>query len=239
MLRTSFIRRAIALSAQAVQETPTNADRLRVAYVTSGPDATELAKTNDIAGGLLSRISPAIVTPELPSTLARICLSVIRQARVQKSKRKHTKKEPFASESPVAAEPRPANWRILMHFVGHLTCQQAATPGSRSQRQHIRAARSRSRICDQQRHRSYPRHPEEAASAAVSRAMAVGPDRFILRGSLRSRLRRQRLRRCAGMTARSPSFSPAPFPLRPKTLYGAARFAVGEVEIMIDIKGLA
>ena len=30
-----------------------------------------------------------------------------------------------------------------------------------------------------------------------------------------------------------------PFPLRPKTLYGAARFALGEIEFMINIKGFA
>ena len=30
-----------------------------------------------------------------------------------------------------------------------------------------------------------------------------------------------------------------PFPLRPKRLYGAARFAFGEIEFMINIKGFA
>jgi hypothetical protein len=34
-------------------------------------------------------------------------------------------------------------------------------------------------------------------------------------------------------------FRPEPFPLRRKTLYGALRFAFGEIEFMINIKGLA
>jgi len=38
----------------------------------------------------------------------------------------------------------------------------------------------------------------------------------------------------------SPIFSPSlPFPLGRKTLYGAARFALGEVQYMNNIKGLS
>jgi hypothetical protein len=55
-----------AAGIKTVQETLTNADRLPVAYVTSGADA-ELPKANHTRVGLLSRAPPAIVTPRVAS----------------------------------------------------------------------------------------------------------------------------------------------------------------------------
>jgi len=53
-----------AVGIKTVQETLTNADRLPVAYVTSGADA-ELPKANHTRAGLLSRAPPAIATPRI------------------------------------------------------------------------------------------------------------------------------------------------------------------------------
>ncbi len=83
-------------------------------------------------------------------------------------------------------------------------------------------------------------------------------DREVISTSLRAQRSNPRLRlphygllRCArndggngraptaGVAVPLPTFSPQPFPLRPKTLYGAPCFAFGEIEIMINIKGLA
>lgn len=89
------------------QETSTKADRLRVAYVSPAPDDTELAKTNDIAVELLSRISPAIVTPDIVNRhWQESPPPVIRQTRIQKVKRQQAKNDPIASKSQLAAEPK-------------------------------------------------------------------------------------------------------------------------------------
>jgi hypothetical protein len=95
------------ISTKPSQETSTKADQLRVAYVPPAPDDTELAKTNDIAVELLSRISPAIVTPDIVSRRwQESAPPVIRQTRVQKVKRKQAKNDPIASKPPLAAEPK-------------------------------------------------------------------------------------------------------------------------------------
>ncbi|MEH2552159.1 hypothetical protein V1283_008804 [Bradyrhizobium sp. AZCC 2262] len=93
---------------KASQETTTKADRLRVASVPPAPDDTELAKTNDIAVELLSRISPAIVTPDIVSRhWPESAPPVIRHTRIQKAKRKQAKNDPIvASKPPLAAEPK-------------------------------------------------------------------------------------------------------------------------------------
>lgn len=92
---------------KAYQETSTKADRLRVAYVSPAPDDTELAKTNDIAAELLSRISPAIVTPDIVGRHWReSAASVIRPTRIQKAKRKQAKPDAIASKPELAAEPK-------------------------------------------------------------------------------------------------------------------------------------
>jgi len=96
-----------AVSTNTAQETLTKADRLRVAYVSPAPDDTELAKANDLAVELLTRISPAIVTPDIVSRHRQeATLPVIRQTRIQKAKRKQAKNDPVASKLPSAAEPK-------------------------------------------------------------------------------------------------------------------------------------
>jgi hypothetical protein len=92
---------------KAPQETSTKADQLRVAYVSPAPDDTELAKTNDIAVELLSRISPAIVTPDIVSRHWQESVPpVIRQTRIQKVKRKQAKNEPIANKPPLSVDPK-------------------------------------------------------------------------------------------------------------------------------------
>jgi hypothetical protein len=97
-----------AVSANTAQETLTKADRLRVAYVSPAPDDTELAKANDLAVELLSRISPAIVRPDIVSRHRQEATPpVIRQTRIQKVKRKQANSDPVASKPPAAAaEPK-------------------------------------------------------------------------------------------------------------------------------------
>jgi hypothetical protein len=92
---------------KAYQGTSTKADRLRVAYVSPAPDDTELAKTNDIAAELLSRISPAIVTPDIVGRHWReSAASVIRPTRIQKAQRKQAKPDAITSRPQLAAEPK-------------------------------------------------------------------------------------------------------------------------------------
>jgi len=96
-----------AVGTKASQETSTKADRLRVAYVSPAPDDTELAKTNDIAVELLSRISPAIVTPDIVSRhWQESAPPVIRQTRIQKVKRKQAKTDAMANKSQLDAVPK-------------------------------------------------------------------------------------------------------------------------------------
>jgi hypothetical protein len=52
---------------KAVQDTFTNTERLRVAYVAPAPDDVDLANVNQIPAGSLSRTSPTIVTPRIIS----------------------------------------------------------------------------------------------------------------------------------------------------------------------------
>ena len=92
---------------KTTQETFTNTERLRVAYVSPAPDDAEPAKANYIPAELISRISPAIVTPGIVSRhLSESASPIIRQARNQKSKRKQPKSDAIANKSQLAAEPK-------------------------------------------------------------------------------------------------------------------------------------
>jgi hypothetical protein len=99
------------------QETSTKADRLPVAYVSPAPaspapDDTELAKTNEAAVELLSRISPAIVTPDIVSRHWQesvppvIRLKRIQKAKLKQVKLKQAKAEPIASKPPLPLDPK-------------------------------------------------------------------------------------------------------------------------------------
>jgi len=107
-LPASFVQRSIAPSAQRhLRRLPRKLTRLRVAYVSPAPDDTELAKTNDIAVELLSRISPAIVTPDIVSRhWQESAPPVIRQTRIQKVKRKQAKTDAMANKSQLDAVPK-------------------------------------------------------------------------------------------------------------------------------------
>jgi hypothetical protein len=66
-----------------------------------------LAKTNDIAVELLSRISPALVTPDIVGRHWReSAASVIRPTRIQKAQRKQAKPDAITSRPQLAAEPK-------------------------------------------------------------------------------------------------------------------------------------
>ncbi|UPJ51034.1 hypothetical protein IVB30_06640 [Bradyrhizobium sp. 200] len=90
------------------QETSTKADRMRVvAYVSPVSDGTELAKANDVAVELLSRISPAIVPPDIVSRHWQESVPpVIRHTKIQKVKRKQAKNDVITSKSQSDAEPK-------------------------------------------------------------------------------------------------------------------------------------
>jgi hypothetical protein len=126
-----------------------------------------------------------------------------------------------------------------MQFVGHLTLQQVATPGTRSQRQHT-APRDREVL---------------SVTSNVIEAIAVTLRRP-RRGRLEGRWPPGGPFHPSGLAPLAPPattasplrgddepplvfFAPVPFPLRPKTHYGAARFAFGEVKYVTNIKGLA
>lgn len=90
---------------KASRETSTKADRLRVAHVSPAPDDAELTRTNDIAVELLSRISPAIATPDSRHG-QESAPPVIQQKRIKKVKRKQAKNDAMASKSELDAVPK-------------------------------------------------------------------------------------------------------------------------------------
>jgi hypothetical protein len=94
------------VGAKAVQDTFTNTERLRVAYVAPAPDDVDLANVNQIPAGSLSRTPPTIVTPRIISRHWHEPVPpVIRQTRDQKPKRKNAKSDAVVNKYQAAAEP--------------------------------------------------------------------------------------------------------------------------------------
>jgi hypothetical protein len=91
---------------KTAHENFTNTEPLRVAYVSPAPNDAELAKANYILAELLSRTSPAIVTPSITGRHWHESASpAVRQTKNQKSKRKQAKSDAVADKSQLAAEP--------------------------------------------------------------------------------------------------------------------------------------
>jgi len=91
---------------KTAQENFTNPEPLRVAYISPAPDDAELAKANYILAELLSRTSPAIVTPSFTGQhWHESAPPAVRQTRNQKSKRKQAKRDALADKSQLAADP--------------------------------------------------------------------------------------------------------------------------------------
>ena len=95
------------VGAKTTQETLANTEPLRVAYVSPAPDDAELAKANYILAELLSRTSPAIVTPSITGRhWHESAPPAVRQTKNQKSRRKQVKSDAIADKSQLAAEPK-------------------------------------------------------------------------------------------------------------------------------------
>ena len=92
---------------KAYQETSMKADRLRVASASPAPDDSEAAKSSVISAALLSRISPAIVAPDMAGRRWHEASAyLLRPTRILKARRKQAKPEVIASKPQPAAEPK-------------------------------------------------------------------------------------------------------------------------------------
>jgi len=92
---------------KAYQETSMKADRLRVASVSPAPNDSEAAKSSDIAAELLSRISPAIVAPDMAGRRWHEASAyLLRPTKILKARRKQAKPEVIASKPQPAADPK-------------------------------------------------------------------------------------------------------------------------------------
>jgi hypothetical protein len=83
----------------------TKADQLPVALVSPAPDATELARAAYIAVELLPRTSPTVVSPDVIDRHRQESgPPVVRQTRIQKTKRKQPKPDAVASKPQPTAD---------------------------------------------------------------------------------------------------------------------------------------
>jgi hypothetical protein len=102
--RSEFDR---VVSTKTTEETFANTERSRVAYDSPAPNDAELAKASYTLAELLSRASPAIVTPSIGDRhWHESAPPEIRQTRNQKSKRKPAKSGAIANTSQPDAEPK-------------------------------------------------------------------------------------------------------------------------------------
>jgi len=107
------------VGSKTAQDTLTKAERLPVANLSPATNAAELAKAAYLAAELLPRTSPAVVAPDVVDRQTAVdrqtvvdrrpqeaAPPVVRQARIQKPKRKQPKSDAIASKPQPAADPK-------------------------------------------------------------------------------------------------------------------------------------